>query len=154
MNGVLPDRSSRLAPTRVMRWLAENDRVGDSMNVLEIYPNFAWWLEGANKAQIEQLREAAQIQSPPEQAAAFERLSPAKAYYLVGDAVSFDLIPGVFDEVVVRYSPSALKRLVLTGHIQTWLVPGGETRFESVFPPEQEPVPEDYGPLRPHFKLR
>ena len=154
MNPVIPDHASRFAPTRFLNARLENDYEGDSMNVLEIYPNFAWWLEGANKAQIEQLRDAAQIQSPGEQSAAFERLSPAKAYYLVGDAVSFDLIPGVFDEVVVRYSPTALKRLVLTEHIQSWLAPGGQGRFESVFPPEQEPVPEDYGPLRPHFKLR
>ena len=124
------------------------------MNLLEIYPNFAWWFEGASCAQINQLRAAAHLQTPEEQSAAFERLSPAKAYYLVGEVASFDLLPGVFDEIIVRFTPSALKRLVLTEHMQGWLAPDGQVRFESVFPPEHEAAPEDYGPLRPYFKLR
>ena len=124
------------------------------MNVLEIYPNFSWWFEGANHAQIEKLRAAAQLALPDEQSAAFEGISPARAYYMVGDPASFDLIPGVFDEVVVHYLPSPLKRLVLTEHIQTWLTSSGQIRFESVFPPEAQPTPEDYGPLRAYLKIR
>jgi hypothetical protein len=73
---------------------------------------------------------------------------------MVGDPASFDLIPGIFDEVIVRYFPSSLKRLVLTEHIQEWLTPVGQIRFESVFPPEPQPTPEDYGPLRPYLKIR
>ena len=124
------------------------------MNVLEIYPNFSWWFEGESTAEIDQLRAAAQLQPPEEQSAALERLSPARAYYMVGDPASFELVPGVFDEVIVRYLPSSLKRLVLIEHIQTWLSSSGEIRFESVFPPEPQPTPEDYEPLRPYLKLR
>ena len=124
------------------------------MNVLEIYPNFAWWFEGADCAQIGQLRTAVQRQSPDEQSVALDRIAPAKAYYLVGDATTFDLIPGVFHEIIVHYTPSPLKRLILEAHLQPWLTPNGRASFESVFPPEQEPVAEDYGPLRPYFKLR
>ena len=124
------------------------------MNVLEIYPNFSWWFEGESTAEIDQLRAAAQLQPPEEQSAALERLSPARAYYMVGDPASFELVPGVFDEVIVRYLPSSLKRLVLIEHIQTWLSSSGEIRFESVFPPERQPTPEDYEPLRPYLKLR
>ena len=123
------------------------------MNVLEIYPNFSWRFEGADNAQIDQLRAAAQLQSE-EQSAAFERLAPSKAYYMVGDPASFDLIPGVFEEVIVHYIPNALKRLVLTEHIQEWLTPSGQVRFESVFPPEPQPTPENYGPLRAYLKIR
>jgi len=124
------------------------------MNVLEIYPNFSWWFEGDTIAEIDQLRTAAQIQPVGEQSAAFEKLCPARAYYMVGDPASFDLIPGVFDEVVVHYLPTPLKRLVLTERIQSWLTGSGQIRFESVFPPEPQPTPENYGPLRPYLKIR
>jgi hypothetical protein len=123
------------------------------MNVLDIYPNFSWWFEGGSNGEIEQLRAAAQLQAPEEQSAAFERLTPAKAYYMVGNPASFDLVPGIFDEVIVRYFPSSLKRLVLTEHIQAWLTPSGQIRFDSVFPPERQSEPEDYGPLRPYLKM-
>ena len=123
------------------------------MNVLEIYPSFSWWFEGPGNAVIDQLRAAAQLQSTTEQSAAFECLSPARAYYLVGDPASFDLVPNIFDEVIVRYLPSSLKRLVLTEHIQAWLAPSGQIRFESVFPPEHQTDPEDYEPLRPYLKI-
>jgi len=124
------------------------------MNVLEIYPNFSWWFEGANSAEIDQLRGAAKLQSLEEQTAALEKLFPSGAYYMMGDPASFDLIPGVFDEVIVHYLPSPLKRLVLTERIQSWLTSYGQIRFESVFPPEPQPTPEDYGPLRPYLKIR
>src|SRR5688500_14105766 len=100
------------------------------MNVLDIYPNFTWWLEGRTGADIEALRAAVKNSEPVSQAA-LEKLAPARAFHLVGDAATFDLIAGVFDEIVVRYSPTPLKRLILGRRIRAWASPSGEYRFES-----------------------
>jgi hypothetical protein len=121
------------------------------MNVLEIYPNFSWWFEGAAESEIEQLRSAAQIDSLSEQADAFEKLAPARAFHLVGDAATLDLIPGVFDQIIVHYIPTALKRMVLESHMRDWLRPTGTIRFQPDF--LNEPENEESRPLRPYFKV-
>lgn len=120
------------------------------MNVLEIYPTYSWWFEAADAEQIQRLRAAAHLQAGDEQSEAFERLAPARAFHLVGDAAAFDLIPGVFDEIIVHYNPGALKRLNLEDRMRTWIRPLGYYRFQPDFD-EGEPVQEEqeheYRPL-------
>lgn len=101
---------------------------GAMMNVLEIYPNFAWWFDAADIKGIERLRAAAKISDLTAQSGALDQLRPAQAYYLVGDAATFDLIPGVFDEIVLCYEPAALKRLILDRRIHEWIGTGGAIR--------------------------
>lgn len=132
------------------------------MNVLDIYPNFTWWFEGRRREEIEALRSAAQINESVAHAAALEKLAPARAFHLVGDAATFDLISNVFDEIVVRYSPTPLKRLILERRIRAWVSPSGTARFEPAIPQlhETESIPElssaeRYVQLRaPHTKVR
>ena len=121
------------------------------MNVLEIYPNFSWWFEGATESEIDQLRSAAQINSLSEQSDAFEKLAPARAFHLVGDAATLDLIPGVFDEIIVHYTPTALKRMVLEDHMRDWLRPTGTIRFQPDF--AFQPEPDESRPLRSSFNI-
>ena len=99
------------------------------MNVLEIYPNFSWWLDGRNEQEIQALRAAAEINEPEAQAQQLEALAPARAFHLSGDASGFDLIPEIFDEIIVRYSPTALKRLMLERRMGMWLKSNGVYRF-------------------------
>src|SRR5688500_1817764 len=106
------------------------------MNVLEIYPNFSWWFEAANSDQIEQLRAAVRLHTGSAQAELFEELAPAKAFHLVGDAATFDLLPGVFDEIIVHYSPTPLKRLNLEGRMRLWMTPEGTYRIAPDFTAE------------------
>lgn len=125
------------------------------MNILEIYPNFSWWLEGSSLEEIEQLRLVAQGPATGTRADAFEKLAPARAFYLVGDAATFDLIPGVFDEVIIHYTPTLLKRLVLESRLKTWIKPTGTFRFQPDFTGEIEHHPDsnDDG-LRPVWMVR
>lgn len=124
------------------------------MNVLEIYPNFSWWFEGRSVEEIQSLRAVSQASSDDAQAAAFEKLAPARAFHLLGDAATFDLIPGVFDEIVVHYSPSSLKRLVLESRIKTWINPTGTFRFQPDFFTDEIPADENNEGLRPVWMLR
>lgn len=124
------------------------------MNVLEIYPSFSWWFEGATVEDIQSLRAVAQAPSDDAQTAAFEKLAPARAFHLVGDAATFDLIPGVFDEVIVHFSPSSLKRLVLESHIKTWLNETGTYRFQPDFFTEEASFDEPHDGLRPVWMFR
>ena len=121
------------------------------MNVLEIYPNYAWWFEAADAEQIQRLRAAAHLHAGDEQWEAFERLAPARAFNLVGDAAAFELIPGVFDEIIVHYTPGPLRRLNLEERMRTWIRPTGYYRFQPDFVDEGEHAPEEqeheYRPL-------
>ena len=121
------------------------------MNVLEIYPNYSWWFEAADAELIHRLRAAAHLHAGDEQSGAFERLVPARAFHLVGDAAAFDLIPGVFDEIIVHYTPGALRRLNLEERMRTWIRPSGYYRFQPDFEDESEQVREEreqeYRPL-------
>lgn len=92
------------------------------MNVLDIYPTFAWWLCGSNWDEIAALR--ASIKSAPETAE-----TNRNAYFLVGDAVAFDLVPQAFDEIVVHYPPTPLKRMVLERQARRWLSETGVLRL-------------------------
>lgn len=100
------------------------------MNVLEIYPNFAWWLDAPDAVGIDALRAAALLNDLHAQSEALEKLEPRHAYYLVGDAATFDLVREVFDHVVLRYQPTALKRLVLDRRMRQWVAANGEIRYE------------------------
>lgn len=124
------------------------------MNVLEIYPNFSWWFEGRSVEDIQSLRAISQLSSDDAQTAAFEKLAPARAFHLVGDAATFDLIPGVFDEVVVHFSPSSLKRLVLESHIKSWLSETGTYRFQPDFATDEDPSAANHDGLRPVWMIR
>lgn len=124
------------------------------MNVLEVYPNFSWWFEGPTVEDIQSLRAVAQAPSDDSQTTAFEKLAPARAFHLIGDASTFDLIPGVFDEVIVHYSPSSLKRLVLESHIKTWLNPTGIYRFQPDFITDEASFDENNEGLRPVWMIR
>lgn len=93
------------------------------MNVLEVYPTFSWWLCGPTQDDITLTR--AQLN---QDAAAAE--AERRAFYIVGDAAAFDLIPEAFDEIIIRYEPTALKRMVLERHTRVWLKPAGALRIE------------------------
>ena len=121
------------------------------MNVLEIYPNHSWWFEAVDADHIQRLREAAHLHAGDEQTAAFEKLAPARAFHLVGDAVTFELIPGVFDEIIVHYAPAALKRLNLEERMRLWLRPSGKYRFAPDFSPEGEECHEEQEEYRPLY---
>jgi hypothetical protein len=122
-----------------------------SMNVLEIYPNYSLWFEAADAEQVQRLRAAARLHATDEQAEAFGKLAPARAFHLVGDAAAFDLMPGVFDEIIVHYTPGALRRLNLEDRMRTWIRPSGYYRFQPDFVDESERVREEqeheYRPL-------
>ncbi|MGZ8900277.1 MAG: hypothetical protein ACXW3Z_09300 [Limisphaerales bacterium] len=124
------------------------------MNVLEIYPNFSWWFEGRSVEEIQSLRAISQATSDDAQTAAFERVAPALAFHLLGDAATFDLIPGAFDEIIVHYSPSALKRLVLESRIKSWLTGTGTYRFQPDFNTDENHSDANNEGLRPVWMIR
>jgi hypothetical protein len=124
------------------------------MNVLEIYPNWSWWFEARTVEEIERLRVVAQAPSNEAQSASFEKLAPTRAFHLVGDAATFDLIPGVFDEVIVHYSPNLLKRLILESRIKTWIQPAGVCRFQPDFEESNDPQHTNDEGLRPVWMVR
>ena len=103
------------------------------MNALEIYPSFSWWLCGTNAEELAALRAGLD-------AGAVEMELNRKAYFLVGDAASFELIPHAFDEVVVHYEPTPLKRLVLERNARQWLKESGVLRILSA--PREEVITE------------
>jgi hypothetical protein len=113
------------------------------MNVLEIYPNYSWWFEGSDSEQVGRLRAAARLHATDEQVEAFEKLAPARAFHLVGDAATLDLMPGVFDEIIVHYTPGALRRLNLEERMRTWIRPSGYYRFQPDFVDEEEHAREE-----------
>jgi hypothetical protein len=121
------------------------------MNVLEIYPNYSWWFEGSDSDEIGRLRGAARLHATDEQTEAFEKLAPARAFHLVGDAATLDLMPGVFDEIIVHYTPGALRRLNLEERMRMWIRPSGYYGFQPDFVDENEQVREEqeheYRPL-------
>jgi len=123
------------------------------MNVLEIYPNDAWWFEAGNAEQLDRLRTAAQ-QVEDEPADPPEEQLPGRAFHMVGDAATFDLIPAVFDEIIVHYSPTALQRLNLEERMRTWIHAGGKYEFSPDFAADKEghSRDEEYRPLSLYVK--
>ena len=93
------------------------------MNALDIYPAFSWWICGETAGGLSTTRQRLEVDAAAEEAG-------RRAFFLTGDAAAFDLIPETFDEIVVRYEPTPLKRLVLERHAQAWLRPGATIRFE------------------------
>jgi hypothetical protein len=111
------------------------------MNVLEIYPNFAWWFDAPDAAGIEELRATASMSDLTAQAEALAKLRPKQAYYLVGDAGTFDLVPGIFDQIVLRYEPTPLKGLILQRRIQEWIGADGAILYQPTLIQIHEPSP-------------
>jgi hypothetical protein len=135
--------------SRLSRLIAVSETVL-KVKVLEIYPNDSWWFEAEDAAQIEQLRAAADPH-----ASDGETNVPGRAFHLVGNAAAFDLIPGVFDEIIVHYEPSAMQRLNLEKRMRTWIHPTGSYRFAPDFPPEEVAAQErreEYRPLNMYIK--
>lgn len=114
------------------------------MKVLDIYPNHCWSFEAESFASICRLRSAAALSDEQARASAFEQIPTGQSFRLVGDAVSFDLSEGLFDEITVNYAPTVLKRVILHQRVRRWLKPTGKAHFS-----REEPVlvEEPYVPL-------
>jgi hypothetical protein len=106
------------------------------MNVLDVYPTFSWWICGADADEIANIRALLEHDSSAAE-------NSRKAYCLIGDAAAFDLIPETFDQILVRYSPTPLKRLVLERHTRAWLKPGATLAYNA------EPDKEALAPHEP-----
>lgn len=93
------------------------------MNVLEIEPNGAWWFEAESETELSTLREIAAGKRKGS-----DRWHEGRAYFLSGDAATFNLKSGTFDEIWIVSSGVTGRRSKLEKIAAAWLKKGGRLK--------------------------
>jgi hypothetical protein len=96
------------------------------MNILEIYPDYCWWFQVDSPECLDNLREVAQLSYYDPRRAALGTPGPPRAYFLKGDAATFNFQPGTFDRVVIcSFGLKRLRYRTLDRLSRRWATPGG-----------------------------
>lgn len=94
------------------------------MRVLDIYHDHAWWFDALDPAELSRLRQRAIAQGIPR-----NRWRDGTAFFLGGDASTFNFQNASFDEIRIINLPAGTKQKKVEGRARVWLKEGAEIKY-------------------------